>query len=120
MPVALSHLEDCSASHPTSPWPAAAAARLGPAASALQVMANSKKEPEEPGRACSTPVPDIQAAQTTLQVIAAGEKAQSMWHEAFQYAMAIVDNAVGTAGRRPRTPTSSRPTTSSSATTTCS
>ena len=41
------------------------------------------------------PVPDIQAAQTTLQVVAAGDKAQSMWHEAFQYAMAIVDNCIG-------------------------
>ena len=40
-------------------------------------------------------MPDIQAAQTTLQVLAAGDKAQAMWHEAFQYAMAIVDNAIG-------------------------
>ena len=71
-----------------------AAARLGPAASALQVLANSKKDPKNQA-AMLAPVPDIQAAQTTLKVVAAGDKAQAMWHEAFQYAMAIVDNCIG-------------------------
>lgn len=93
MPVALSHLE-LFGKPPDVAVAGSAAARLGPAASALQVMANSKKDPKNQA-AMLTPVPDIQAAQTTLQVIAAGEKAQSMWHDAFQYAMAIVDNAVG-------------------------
>ena len=93
MPVALSH-QELFGKPPDVAVAGSAAARLGPAASALQVMANSKKDPKNQA-AMLTPVPDIQAAQTTLQVIAAGEKAQSMWHEAFQYAMAIVDNAVG-------------------------
>ena len=92
MPVAARPPGALRQARPTSPWPAPPRRELGPAASALQVMANSKKDPKNQA-AMLAPVPDIQAAQTTLQVVAAGDKAQAMWHEAFQYAMAIVDNA---------------------------
>jgi hypothetical protein len=93
MPVQLAHHE-LFGKQPDVAVAASAAAKLGPAASALQAMAASKKDPKNQA-GMLTPVPDIQAAQTTLQVIAAGDKAQAMWHEAFQYAMAIVDNAIG-------------------------
>jgi hypothetical protein len=93
MPVQIAHLE-LFGKQPDVAVAASAAAKLGPAASALQTMANSKKDPKNQA-AMLTPVPDIQAAQTTLQVLAAGEKAQAMWHDAFQYAMAVVDNAIG-------------------------
>jgi hypothetical protein len=93
MPVQLAHLE-LFGKPPDVTVAGSAAARLGPAASALQVMANSKKDPKNQA-AMLAPVPDIQAAQTTLKVVAAGDKAQALWHEAFQYAMAIVDNCIG-------------------------
>jgi hypothetical protein len=92
MPVALAH-QELFGKPPDVAVAGSAAAKLGPAAAALQAMANSKKEPKNQA-AMLTPVPDIQAAQTTLQVVAAGEKAQAMWHEAFIAAMAVVDSVI--------------------------
>jgi hypothetical protein len=92
MPVALAHLE-LFGKPPDVAVASSAAAKLGPAAAALQVMANSKKEPKNQA-AMLAPVPDIQAAQTTLQVMAAGEKAQAMWQDAFVSAMSVVDSVV--------------------------
>jgi hypothetical protein len=92
MPVALAH-DSLFGKAPDVQVAGAAAAKLGPAAAALQVMANSKKDPKNQA-AMLTPVPDIQAAQTTLQVIAAGDKAQTMWHEAFLNAMTVIDQVV--------------------------
>ena len=92
MPVQLAHME-LFGKTPDVAVAGSAAARLGPAAAGLQTMANSKKDPKNQA-AMLTPVPDIQAAQTTLQVIAAGDRAQAMWHEAFIAAMAVVDSVV--------------------------
>jgi hypothetical protein len=92
MPVALSH-QELFGKPPDVTVAGSAAARLGPAASALQVMANSKKDPKNQA-AMLAPVPDIQAAQTTLQVVAAGDKAQAMWQQAFVSAMSVVDSVV--------------------------
>jgi hypothetical protein len=92
MPVALTHQELFGKS-PDVAVAAAGAARLGPAAAALQTMSRSKKDPRNQA-AMLTPVADIQSAQTTLQVLAAGEKAQAMWHDAFIAAMAVVDSVI--------------------------
>jgi hypothetical protein len=92
MPVALAH-QELFGKPPDVAVAGSAAAKLGPAAAALQAMANSKKEPKNQA-AMLTPVPDIQAAQTTLQVVAAGDKAQAMWQQAFVSAMSVVDSVV--------------------------
>jgi hypothetical protein len=92
MPVQLAHRE-LFGKQPDVAVAASAAAKLGPAAAALQAMANSKKDPKNQA-AMLTPVDDIQAAQTTLQVVAAGEKAQAMWQQSFISAMGVVDSVV--------------------------
>ena len=92
MPVSLAH-DELFGKPPDVAVAGSAAATLGPAAAALQAMANSKKEPKNQA-AMLTPVPDIQAAQTTLQVVAAGDKAQAMWQQAFVSAMSVVDSVI--------------------------
>jgi hypothetical protein len=91
-PVNLSHL-DVFGKKPDPATCKAAAARLGPAASALQVIANSKHEPKNQ-QTILAPLPDIQAAQTTLQVMGDDAKAPEIWHEAFQTALQAIDAAI--------------------------
>ncbi|HEY6886691.1 MAG TPA: hypothetical protein VI300_02890 [Solirubrobacter sp.] len=70
-----------------------AAAKLGPAAAALEVLAKTKKDPGNQA-AMRAPVADIQTAQTTLQVLAAGDKAPTLWHAPFLNAMSVIDSVV--------------------------
>jgi hypothetical protein len=92
MPVSLAHIE-LFGKPPDVTVAGSAAAKLGPAAAALQAMANSKKEAKNKANML-TPVADIQAAQTTLQVVAAGDKAQTLWRDAFASAMSVIDSVV--------------------------
>jgi len=88
-PVSLTH-QDIFGKKPDPATCKAAASRLGPAASALQVIANGKHEPKNQATILA-PLADIQAAQTTLQVMGDDGKAPDIWREAFQAAMQVVD-----------------------------
>jgi hypothetical protein len=91
MPVSLA-LQEIS----VKPDPAkakSAAAKLGPAVSALQVMAGSKKEAKNKAN-MPLPVADIQSAQTTLQVLGDFTNAHKIWTEAFLAAMQAIDAAI--------------------------
>jgi hypothetical protein len=80
----------------TNPDPAkarSAAGKLGPAASALRVMAGSKREASNQANMLA-PLADIQAAQTTLQVLGDFVNAHDIWTEAFQTAMQAIDAAL--------------------------
>ena len=92
-PVQLSY-QDVSGKTPDAATCKAAGGRLGPAASALQVIANSKHMPKNQ-ESILAPLSDIQLAQTTLQVMGDDGKAPDIWHEAFQTAMQVVDSVLG-------------------------
>jgi hypothetical protein len=92
MPVNLSHL-DVFGKQPDAAACKAAAARLGPAASALQVIAGGKRDAKHQAGILA-PLPDIQAAQTTLQVMGDKAHAADIWHDAFQTAMSTLDAAM--------------------------
>jgi hypothetical protein len=84
MPVSLAHIE-LFGKPPDVTVAGSAAAKLGPAAAALEAKNKANM---------LTPVADIQAAQTTLQVVAAGDKAQTLWRDAFASAMSVIDSVV--------------------------
>jgi hypothetical protein len=88
-PVQLSH-QDVYGKAPDAATCKTAGSRLAPAASALQVIANGKRDPKNQ-QAILTPLPDIQLAQTTLQVMGDDGKAPEIWRDAFQTAMQVVD-----------------------------
>ena len=71
----------------------AAAARLPGAINALQTMAASKKEAGNQQNMLA-PMADIQAAQTSLQVLGDWMEAPAVWKEAFAAARAAVDQAL--------------------------
>ena len=91
-PVSLSH-QDIFGKKPDPATCKAAGGRLGPAAAALQVIANAKRDPKHQATILA-PLPDIQAAQTTLQVMGDDAKAPDVWHEAFQTALQAVDAVI--------------------------
>jgi hypothetical protein len=91
-PVTLAH-DELFGKTPDVNVAGSAAAKLGPATAALQVLANSKKEPKNQA-AMRAPVADIETARTTLQVLAAGEKAQTLWHAAILNAMSVIDSVM--------------------------
>ena len=71
----------------------AAAARLPGAVNALQTMAAAKKEAGNQANMLA-PVADIQAAQTSLQVLGDWMAAPALWKESFAAARAAVDRAL--------------------------
>jgi hypothetical protein len=71
----------------------AAAARLPGAVNALQAMAASKKEAGNQANMLA-PAADIQAAQTSLQVLGDWMTAPALWKDAFAAARAAVDKAL--------------------------
>jgi hypothetical protein len=67
--------------------------RLTPAASALQILAGSKRDPKNQANLLAA-LPDIQAAQTGLQVLGDVMAAQKLWVDAFLTAMSVIDDAI--------------------------
>jgi hypothetical protein len=89
MPVSVAH-GDIYGKQPEPAASKAAAGRLGPAASALQVIADSKREAKNK-EAILAPLPDIQSAQVSLQVMADYDNAPKIWEQAFQQAASMLD-----------------------------
>jgi hypothetical protein len=89
MPVSVAH-GDIYGKQPEPAASKAAAGRLGPAASALQVIADSKREAQNK-EAIHAPLPDIQSAQVSLQVMADYDNAPKIWEQAFQQAASMLD-----------------------------
>jgi len=92
MPVQLA-LNDLRVGKPDRFKCGTAAARLPGAISALQTMAANKKDAANQ-RNILAPVADIQAAQTSLQVLGDWMVAPGIWKEAFAQARAAVDQAL--------------------------
>jgi len=70
-----------------------AAAKLGPASSALHVIATSKKEPKNRDN-LYRPLDEIQAAMTTLKVMGDPDKVKDVWKRHFEGAMKVVDQVL--------------------------
>lgn len=88
-PVSLAHL-DIFGKQPDPATCKAAAGRLGPAASALQVIAGGKHDAKNQ-ETILAPLPDIQNAQVSLQVMADYDNAPKLWEEAFHGAASVLD-----------------------------
>src|SRR5262249_4188061 len=92
MPVNVSHVEIFG----KKPDPVAAKAasdQLGPAMSALQVIAGSKRD-DKNKQTILGPLPDIQSAQTTLQVIGDHKNAPDIWKGAFGLALDTLETVI--------------------------
>jgi hypothetical protein len=92
MPVNLAHL-DVFGKRPDPDTCKAAAGRLGPAISALQVIAGSKRE-DKNKQNILLPLPDIQSAQTSLQVMGDPKNASSIWKGAFGIALDTLETVI--------------------------
>lgn len=90
-PLALAQNE--ISGHPSRLKFASAAAKLGPAAEALKVMAAHKQEASNQA-ALLSPVADIESAHTTLQVFGDYLNAPQIWIGAFNQALAAVESAL--------------------------
>jgi hypothetical protein len=84
---------DMSGKQPEPAACKAAAGRLGPAAAALQVIADSKREAKNK-EAILAPLPDIQSAQVSLDVMADYDNAPKIWEQAFHGAASLLDGVV--------------------------
>jgi hypothetical protein len=93
MPVNLAHL-DVFGKKPDPDTCKAAAGRLGPAISALQVIAGSKRE-DKNKQNILLPLGDIQSAQTSLQVMGDPKNASSIWKGAFGIALDTLETVIG-------------------------
>jgi hypothetical protein len=93
MPVNLSHT-DIFGKQPDPDTCKAAAARLGPAASALQVIAGTKHEAKNQQNIL-LPLADIQSAQVSLQVMGDYDSAPKLWQQAFQGAGSALEAVLG-------------------------
>jgi hypothetical protein len=93
MPVNLAHL-DVFGSRPDPDTCKAAAGRLGPAISALQVIAGTKRE-DKNKQNILLPLGDIQSAQTSLQVMGDPKNASSVWKGAFGIALDTLETVIG-------------------------
>jgi hypothetical protein len=92
MPVNLCHL-DVFGKKPDPAVAKAAAGRLGPAISALQVIAGSKREAKNQQNIL-LPMPDIQSAQTSLQVMGDRKDAPNIWKGAFGIALDTLETVI--------------------------
>jgi hypothetical protein len=92
MPVNLSHL-DVFGKKPDPAVAKAAGGRLGPAISALQVIAGSKRDAKNQ-QSILAPVPEIQSAQTTLQVMGDHNDAPNIWKGAFGIALDTLETVI--------------------------
>jgi hypothetical protein len=91
-PVNLAHL-DVFGKKPDPDTCKAAAGRLGPAISALQVIAGSKRE-DKNKQNILLPIADIQSAQTSLQVMGDPKNAASIWKGAFGIALDTLETVI--------------------------
>ena len=71
----------------------AAAAKLAPAASALHVIAKTKKEPKTRDN-LYRPLDEIEASVTTLKVMGEPDKAKEIWKKHFDGAMKVIDQVL--------------------------
>jgi hypothetical protein len=91
-PVSISHME-IFGKKPDAAVAKTASGRLSTAISALQVIAGSKRD-EKNKQGILAPLPDIQSAQTTLQVMGDNENAPSIWKGAFGIALDTLETVI--------------------------
>jgi len=92
MPVNVAHTE-IFGKKPDPAVAKAASDRLGPAISALQVIAGSKHDDKNRQNVLA-PLTDIQSAQTTLQVMGDHKNAPDVWKGAFAIALDTLETVI--------------------------
>jgi hypothetical protein len=92
MPVNVAHTE-IFGKKPDPDAAKAASDRLGPAISALQVIATSKRDQRNQQNLLA-PLPDLQSAQTTLQVMGDHKNAPDVWKGAFGIALDTLETVI--------------------------
>jgi hypothetical protein len=91
-PVNISHVE-IFGNKPDPEVAMKAVTRLGPATQALQVIAASKRE-EKNRQNILAPLPAIESARTTLQIIGDHKNAESIWKGAFGIALDTLETVI--------------------------